>query len=133
MRRPLTALAVAAALAPSLAACGSGGGGGGGGQGSSPEETVATFVRAIADGNGAAACEQLTARGQNNFAAGGNCSGQIVTVIAPTGKEAAAFANATFKLDRESNRKATVTATLGNGDKQKFRLALEDGEWKIRA
>ncbi len=114
------AVSVLALLAAALTACGVG-------SASNKEkisETASTYLRALADGDTAKACAQLTRRAQR-----GGCEAAMKERLSRLDSDALTkAADDSIEIDVAGN---TATARLSEPEGARFVLARVGGEWRI--
>jgi hypothetical protein len=102
----------------------------------SPEDTVNTFVGAIAEGDGEEACAQLTDAdqpftlpGRERFASDVPCEEKIIRFFGEAGDR---VADASVEVTEESESDATVEVTASDGlPAASLGLVKNGDDWKI--
>jgi len=131
-RKTLLLIATAAASL-ALVACGGGDDTTSSDTSSTPEGTTEAFLTALANGDGAAACELASEEALSTIEEQeGTCEEAVTSSTGDVSEEDKQdVADATFEVSDETDTTATVTATKPDGQAQSFDLVLEDGEWKV--
>ena len=97
-----------------------------------PEDVTRSFLLALANGDGPAACSYASAAAIEEIEAQGPCEEAVVSAVGEaTEEDIAQVEDATYELTEETETTASVTATRPDGDAETFDLVLEDGEWKV--
>lgn len=99
---------------------------------SAPEDVTRSFLLALANGDGPAACSYASAGAIEEIEAQGPCEEAVVSAVGEaTEEDIAAVQDATYEVVEETETTASVTATRPDGDSETFNLIMEDGEWKV--
>lgn len=118
-------LALAALVAASLIAAGCGGSDAEESGSGSPEDTVKSFFAAADDGDGARACELMTADSVSALELGGGSCADVMS-------EDSGDLPDDFEVGDVSEDGDTATATVsGDGEELDVPLKKEDDEWKV--
>jgi hypothetical protein len=121
MSRFLAGTAACAVTVIALAACGSGSPG-------SPRETIDTFLRASASGDGAKACAQLSSRAQGEVVAGASCEDGVAAGARTYGSIIKQIRVGDLRVQ---GRFATGASILDGRPTATFRLSKASGRWLI--
>jgi hypothetical protein len=98
----------------------------------SPEDVTKSFLLALADGDGEAACSLASQAAVDEIEAQGTCDEAVASAVGETTDEdRAQVENATYEVSDETDTSASVTATREDGQEETFNLVFEDGAWKI--
>lgn len=99
---------------------------------SSPEDVTKSFLLALANGDGAAACSYASQAAIDQIESQGTCEDAVASAVGEvTEEDVTQVENATYTVSEETDTTASVTATREDGQEETFDLVQEDGEWKI--